>query len=135
MRTQATSSIRADFDPLCGDEVAEALEVIGALHAVALHGTDPPDTRLAYSQVWDTALHVLDGMDAKQYPVEYAQVLMFLYNAASVLNRQDLALGYARHATLVLAEHTANGTSNDYLIRFRINALAAEVLSLNNLGL
>lgn len=72
---------------LCRDEIEEALRKIGNLHAVALHGTEPHDTHMAYAHVWGTALQVLEGIDPKQYPLEYAQALMFLHDAASVSNR------------------------------------------------
>jgi hypothetical protein len=120
---------------LQSDEVVEEITAIGKLHAVALHGVEPTATNTAYLQVWNAALRALDGVDATRHPVEHAQVLMFLHDAASVLNRQDLALGYARQATIVLAQNSTSTASRDYVVRFRINALAAEVVSLNNLGL
>ncbi len=121
--------------PFCRDEVVEILRRIGDLHAVALRGSDPQLTRLAYAQVWASARYAINRIDPEWYPIDYCQTLMFLHDAASVLDRQDLALGYARRARLVLTEDAVYRAPDDHVTRLRINAAFAEVVSLNNLGL
>jgi hypothetical protein len=61
-------------------------------------------------------------------------MLMILHDAACILDRFDLALGYARRATLILDEHLNAGASDEH-IRLRTNAALAETLALNDLGL
>ncbi|MGW6790867.1 hypothetical protein [Streptomyces chartreusis] len=122
-------------NPLGSDEVAEIIHVIGQIHAIGIHGFDAQDARVAYSRVLESARQVVYRVDRFRFPVEYAQILMFLHDAASVLNRHDLALQSAGQALLSLGESSARGTVRDYIERFRVNAILAEVVSLNNLGL
>jgi predicted transcriptional regulator len=122
-------------DPLAPDETAEVIRVIGEIHAVALQGFGAQDARVAYSQVWESARQVIRRIDPIGFPVEYAQILMFLHDAASVMNRHDLALQSAGQALLALKGTSARGSSEDYLERLRINAVLAQVVTLNNLGL
>ncbi|MGW7613476.1 hypothetical protein ACWGKW_40790 [Streptomyces sp. NPDC054766] len=124
------------LNPVDREELAEDIRAIGKLHSVALSGIRPEDTRIAYSQVWDSAGRAISRVDPRLFPIEYAQILMFLHDAASVLGRHDLALQDARQALLVLSGSCADaGESRDYVERFRINALLAEVVTLNNMGL
>lgn len=58
---------------------------------------------------------------------------MFLHDAASVHDRHDPALGFSRTAQLAIESH--GGQRRTVLNRFRLNALLAEAVSLNNLGL
>jgi hypothetical protein len=118
------------YDPTMADSV---IETIGVVHARALRHPDPVQTRRAYGDVWLVAGQAVIHIDAVRCTAQYAQVLMFLHDAASVLDRQDLALGFARAALLAIDTHGRSGDTT--LNRFRINALLAEVVSLNNLGL
>ncbi len=123
-------------NPFGRDEIEESIRVIGQLHSVALSSLDPGDTKRAYSQVWAYARQIVDRVDATAFPIEFAQVLMFLHDAASVLGRHDLALQSARRALVSLGgSRTLTGASRDYVARFRLNALLAETVTLNNFGL
>jgi hypothetical protein len=116
------------------DATDQVLSRLGHVHEVALNGTDPAATRDAYHQVHETASQAAPRIDPHRYPAGHAQILMYLHDAASVLDRNDLALGYARAATLALVpgypRHADETTQ-----RLRINARLAEAVSLNNLGL
>lgn len=118
------------YDTTMADGV---IETIGAVHAIALRHRDPVQTRQAYADVWLVAGHAINHIDPAQCTGQYVQVLMFLHDAASVLDRQDLALGFAR--TALIAIESNGRRRNATLNRFRINALLAECVSLNNLGL
>ncbi|MBV6702755.1 hypothetical protein KV557_37620 [Kitasatospora aureofaciens] len=123
-------------NPLGREELEATIKAIGQLHSVALSSLDPGDTKRAYSQVWAYARQVVERIDATVFPIEFAQVLMFLHDAASVLGRHDLALQSARRALVALGgSRTLTGGSRDYAIRFRLNALLAETVTLNNFGL
>jgi hypothetical protein len=116
------------------EEVELAAGSIGELHQVALHGTVAAETQLSYAQVWEAAQRLVGRIGGGQ-PVHHAQVLLFLHDAASVLDRHDLALGYARQAAFVVVTSAPRREDTDLLARFHINAVAAEAVSLNNLGL
>jgi hypothetical protein len=91
------------------------------------------DMLALWADVWDRATGLAEVIDPLRNPVEYAQVLMYLHDAAQVFNRPDLSLGYARKAVLALS--TLQGRVQDAVVRLRINALLAEAVSLNTLGL
>jgi hypothetical protein len=91
-------------------------------------------TRDAYLDVWVRAAGLIKVVDVVRNPVEYAQALMFLHDAAQVFSRPDLALEYARKAVMALSNPGTNRVS-EVVVRLRINALLAEVVSLNTLGL
>ncbi len=110
----------------------EAIIALGNIHAVALKSTDPEATRRAYRQVWAIGMGFDERIDPRQQVAAYVQVRMFLHDAASVLDRHDLALGHARRAVFALAMAPAPDVGLD---RLRINALLAECVALNNLGL
>jgi hypothetical protein len=115
------------------DQVQSSLTTIGKMHQVALFDPDALANRDAYSGVWDRATGLAEVIDPLQSPVEYAQVLMYLHDAAQVFNRPDLSLRYARKAILVLS--IIEGRVPQEAVRLRINALLAEAVSLNTLGL
>jgi hypothetical protein len=90
--------------------------------------------------VWDAAREAVEFIDDQRQPLELAQVLMVLHDAACVLDRADLALGCARHAILALADRPGrhvlkDSASKESHVRLQTNAALAEVLALNNLGL
>jgi hypothetical protein len=115
------------------DHAQSVLTAIGNIHQVALFHPDTLANRDAYSDVWDRATGLAEVIDPLRNPVEYAQVLMYLHDAAQVFNRPDLSLEYARKAILALS--TLQGRVQDAVVRLRINALLAEAVSLNTLGL
>ncbi|WP_280862068.1 hypothetical protein [Streptomyces sp. SAI-144] len=125
----------APTDPvgrIYSDELEEQIRAMGRVHSVALLGLDPKGTNVAYSQVWASVRQMVDRVDPGVCPIEFCQLLMFLHDAASVLNRHDLALWAARRALASLAGGRASG---HFAERFRLNALLAEVVTLNNLRL
>lgn len=121
--------------PMSADEVSEVLRLIGDQHQVALHSPDESANRAAYGQVWAQTRRLAESIDPLRMPVEYAQSLMFLHDAAQVANRPDLALGYARRAVSALSASRSGVRQRDAVVRLRINALLAEAVSLNTLGL
>jgi transcriptional regulator with XRE-family HTH domain len=115
------------------DQAQSILTTIGDIHQVALFDPDASVNRDAYSDVWDRAARLAEVIDPLRNPLEYAQVLMYLHDAAQVFNRPDLSLGYARKAILALS--SLEGRVQQAAVRLQINALLAEAVSLNTLGL
>lgn len=109
-----------------------ALTAVGDVHQVALYSADPAKTRRAYLRVWLASQRLVQRVDPSTHTVEFAQALMFAHDAAQVMNHHQLALLYARTATLALSEW---GGRSDEAVRLRLNALFAEVVTLNSLGL
>jgi hypothetical protein len=120
------------LQPLGSAELRPALRTVGDAHQLGLYSTNADDARRAYGRVWLLARDLLNRIAPQTHAVEYAQTLMFAHDAAQVLNHHELALFYARRASLVLTEQ--NARSEDAL-RLRLNALLAEVVTLNSLGL
>jgi hypothetical protein len=132
-RTSAVGARKALAD-ISGDQIQAALMTIGNTHQIALFGSDAVASRDAYLNVWDRAARLAEVIDAVRNPAEYAQTLMYLHDAAQVFNRPDLALGHARKAVLALPSPDARRVP-EVVGRLRINALLAEAVSLNTLGL
>jgi hypothetical protein len=117
------------------DEIDEAMLHLGTRHEVALNGLDTLATRDAYDDVFVTAATIAGRIDPLRHSYPYVQVMLYLHDAASVLDRHDLGLSAARRALLVLAGLPRRGSQGDLWARFWTNSLLAEVVSLNNLGL
>lgn len=117
------------------EQAREALTGIGNVHQIALFHSDTPEVSQSYATVWEHSRQLMRQVDYRRYPVESAQTMLFAHDAAQVLNRPDLALGLARNTTEVLAGSTRPASSSDDLHRLRLNAILAEVVSLNTLGL
>lgn len=121
---------------LSREEIGSIISSISAVHKVALRSPYADEVRLAYINVWDWGRYGVNRIDPRKYPVEHAQVLMFLHDTACVLDRADLALTYARRAILILDDATVSGKeARDRHMRMRVNAALAEVVALSNLGL
>ncbi len=117
------------------DEADAAIKEVDELHQLALHATNALVTAESYAQVWDKARMLPAVIDPQQNPAAHAQALMFLHDTAQVLGRPDLALGFSRNAIAVISAADAGDGEDDELIRLRINAMLAEVVTLNTLGL
>jgi hypothetical protein len=74
-------------------------------------------------------------IDPRLNPAEHAQAPMFLHDTAQVLGRPDLALGFARRALRALPGSRPGNAGPPDVIRLRINAIFAEIVTLNTLGL
>jgi hypothetical protein len=120
---------------LAADEAESALSRVGDIHQIALFDPRPDANRAAYLEVWSRAEYLAAAIDPVRSPVPHAQALMFQHDAAQVFNRPDLALGHARRAILVIAESCRSGPQEEAATRLRVNALLAETVSLNTLGL
>jgi hypothetical protein len=132
-RTSAFGARKASAK-IPGDQVQAALAAIGNTHQIALFSSDAVANRDAYLEVWDRAARLAEVIDTVRNPAEYAQTLMYLHDAAQVFNRPDLALEHARKAVLALPGPGARCVPEE-VVRLRINALLAEAVSLNTLGL
>jgi hypothetical protein len=119
---------------LSAEEAQQVTLSLGAMHHAALHSSDPNAARTGYAQVWESGRAAAALIDERRQPLEAARVLMIVHDAACILNRFDLALGYARRAILILDEHPNPRASHEH-IRLRTNAALAEALALNDLGL
>lgn len=115
------------------DQAQSILTTIGSIHQVALFDPNASANRDAYSDVWHRAAGLAEVIDPLRNPLEYAQVLMYLHDAAQVYGRPDLSLRYARKAILALSSPPES--VEQAAVRLRINALLAEAVSLNTLGL
>jgi hypothetical protein len=120
--------------PLSASEAKAIILTIGDVHQAALYDSSEAVTAASYAQVWRQARAASALIDPRRSPAGHAQVLMFLHDAAQVLGRADLALGFARRAIGVTSA-LADRNSSDDLIRMRINAMLAEAVSLNSLRL
>ena len=120
---------------LSATDVHDALFEVGEIHERGLRGADPLQVAVAYMEVWERARALVDRIDPAKYPLEWAKLLMYTHDAASVLNRHDLALAYAREAALVLLDHSTRGPHGDWIADLKANAFVAELVSLNSLGL
>jgi hypothetical protein len=135
--SQASASLRPTKRAEMGLSAEEGQQItlmLGAMHHAALHSSDANAARSGYAQVWDAARVAAALIDERLQPLEAAQILLILHDAACILNRFDLALRYARRAILILDE-PPNPRASDERIRLRTNAAVAEALALNNLGL
>lgn len=135
MARQPVRPAAAGLQPLAGTEVRRALRAVGDIHLDALGNPVESVAAASYARVWRHARNLPAGVDPRRYPVDHAQALIFLHDTAQVLGRADLALGFARRALAVLPEDK-HGNAIDYgAARLRINAILAEVVSLNTLAL
>jgi hypothetical protein len=108
---------------------------VGDIHQIALFDRSPEASSGAYLEVWSRAEYLAAAIDPVRSPVQHAQALMYQHDAAQVFNRPDLALGHARRAILVIAGSCPSGQQKEAATRLRVNALLAETVSLNTLGL
>jgi hypothetical protein len=115
------------------DEVVDRLRSLGTEFESALYTGEPMEARIGYAHVWDVSSQFLEHIDPVRQPIERVQVLLMLQDAASVLNESDRALEYARRAILLLSTDAAR--RHPMCDRFLTNAMLAEVVSLNELGL
>lgn len=133
---------RADRPPqfrhlISAGQANAALRVIGDVHQGALYGTTEAETASSYARVWELARDLPAAIDRGHAPAEFAQALMFLHDTAQALGRPDLALSSARQAIggLPTPEGRRVGEVHTPVTRLRVNALLAEAVSLNTLGL
>jgi hypothetical protein len=112
-----------------------ALEMIGEIHQAALYDPTEPVTASSYARVWEQAPDLPALIDPRLNPVEHAQALMYLHDTAQVLGRLDLALGFARQAIRMLPASQPGNAGASAVVRLRINAIFAEIVTLNTLGL
>jgi hypothetical protein len=117
------------------ETVTRALHLVGDVHQDALHNSAEAVAADSYARVWRLARRLPAGIDPRRFPVDHAQALMFLHDTAQVLGRADLALGFARRALSVLPADGRAAAAAPGAARLRINALLAEAVSLNTLGL
>jgi hypothetical protein len=121
--------------PMPDSQATAALRVIGDIHQTALYSTAELQTASSYARVWELAQGLPASIDPACNPAEFAQVLMFLHDTAQALGRADLALGFARRAIGALPVPPGATREPAPVTRLRVNALLAEAVSLNTLGL
>jgi hypothetical protein len=123
--------------PMTPDEVDSALIALGEMHSVATYGAELGETRRAYADIVELGQATLARLDPRRHATARAQVLMFLHVVECALDRPDRALRRARDAARLLDEIPSLANRGDaiYHTRLRINAIAAEATSLQNLGL
>jgi hypothetical protein len=125
----------ADSALLSASDARTMLQTIGETHQAALYGPAEAVTAASYAQVWRQARDLPALIDPRVNPPEHAQALMFLHDTAQVLGRPDLALGFARRALRALPASRRGNAGSPAVIRLRINAIFAEIVTLNTLGL
>jgi hypothetical protein len=125
----------ASLPPLPPDAVRRALGQIGDVHQHALTSPVAVVAAASYAQVWKHTGPLLARIDARRYPADYAQALMFRHDTAQVLGRADLALACARRALGALPPPAAREAVTSDVTRLRVNALLAEAVTLNTLRL
>ena len=132
---EAASRRTASLPPLPPDAARRALSQIGSVHQHALTSPVAAVAAASYAQVWKHTGPLLAQIDARRYPADYAQALMFRHDTAQVLGRADLALGLARRALGALPPPAAREAAASHVTRLRVNALLAEAVTLNTLRL
>jgi hypothetical protein len=120
---------------MSASEARQALHIVGETHQAALNDPAAPVTAASYRRVWQHGRDLPARIDPDLYPAEHAQALMFLHDTAQVLGRADLALGFARRALRVLPCDRPRNHGSPAVVRLRINAIFAEIVTLNTLGL
>jgi hypothetical protein len=120
---------------LSGTDARAVLRMVGETHQAALYDPAGPVTSASYARVWRQARDLPALIDPRLNPAEHAQALMFLHDTAQVLGRPDLALGFARRALRALPGSRPGNADPPDVIRLRINAIFAEIVTLNTLGL
>jgi hypothetical protein len=131
---------RAKPDPpqpqrMSPETATRSLQLVGDVHQDALHHSAEAVAADSYARVWRLARNLPARIDPRRHPVDHARALMFLHDTAQVLGRPDLALGFARRALSVLPADGRAAAVAPGVARLRINALLAEAVSLNTLGL
>ncbi len=121
--------------PISGDAANEQLRAIADAHQAALDSPVEAVTAAGYALVWRQAGDLAASIDARRAPAEFAQAMMFLHDTAQVLGRADLALGFARRAVGALPVPGRGSAEPPAVTRLRVNAMLAEVVTLNTLGL
>jgi hypothetical protein len=124
-----------DSPAMSADAARAALEMIGEIHQAALYDQAEPVTASSYARVWAQARYLPAQIDPRLNPAGHAQALMYLHDTAQVLGRPDLALGFARQAIRVLPAGRPESADGPAVIRLRVNAIFAEIVTLNTLGL
>ena len=124
-----------DSPAMSAGEARDALGMVGEIHQAALHNPAEPVTAASYARVWQQARDLPALIDPRLNPAEHAQALMYLHDAAQVLGRPDLALGFARRAICALPGGRPESADSPAAVRLRINAIFAEIVTLNTLGL
>jgi len=120
---------------MSASEARAVLKIVGETHHAALYDPAETVTAASYARVWEQARDLPALIDPRLNPVEHAQALMFLHDTAQVLGRPDLALGFARRAICVLPGARPGNVGSATVVRLRINAIFAEIVTLNTLGL
>jgi hypothetical protein len=120
---------------LSGGDARAVLQLVGETHQAALYNSAGPVTSASYARVWRQARDLPALIHPRLNPAEHAQALMYLHDTAQVLGRPDLALGFARRALRALPGSRPGNAGPPDVIRLRINAILAEVVTLNTLGL
>jgi hypothetical protein len=126
---------RPDSAVLSGGDARALLQLVGDTHQAALYDPAELVTAASYAQVWRQARDLPARIDPRFNPAEHAQALMFLHDTAQVLGRPDLALGFARRALRALPASRPGSSGSPAIVRLRVNAIFAEIVTLNTLGL
>lgn len=115
--------------------VEAALASLRDLHGVASYSPDAAAAGRAYLRLWEAAGQILERVHPRQQALDRFEVLMLLHDAACVLNRPALALGYARQALVLLDQDPPTAAAGERFDQARVHAHRAEIVALNNLGL
>ncbi|MGH3190089.1 MAG: hypothetical protein ACRDOL_23050 [Streptosporangiaceae bacterium] len=124
-----------DSPAMSASTARAALEMIGEIHQASLYDPTEQVTASSYARVWEKARDLPALIDPRFNPTEYAQALLYLHDTAQVLGRPDLALGFARQAIRALPAAQPGLAGSPGVVRLRINAIFAEIVTLNTLRL
>jgi transcriptional regulator with XRE-family HTH domain len=120
---------------LSTEQVDELNTLLRKLHGEATFAGSAVAAKRAYVQIWDLASQVVDRIHPRNQQLARVDTLMILHDAACVLDRADLALGYARQALDVLERDPVDARNQDRLESSKVHASRAEIVALNNLEL
>src|SRR5205085_1988591 len=71
-------------------DVERVLSELNRLHGLAMFAEDPVESHLAYGQIVYATTLALRVVGARRQPLARVQILLYLHDAACVLNRPDL---------------------------------------------
>lgn len=120
---------------LTPDEIGAALTTLEHLHETANFAAIPEEAQGACEQLWEHGQQVAARIDPQRHSLARVRALLYLLDAACMLDRADAALHWAREALLLLREAMVPPRDVAYRDWLLVNAARGETIALNNLGL
>ena len=134
-RVKAGQVILQDFGRT---DVALHIEIIQRAEQAAVFGADPHQAHVQQQLMRNAGVLLLSQLIPTVYPLEFAQLSLWLSNSEGILNRHSDALYYAKQAHRVLSHAERTDFTLEARQRFdelALNALRAEGVVYHNLKL